>query len=608
MSARTTWLVLALVLALGGLAWWQLDREGRRAAFDRPLFRDVDPSRVTRVRVEHLERDVQLSLAREPDGTWSLVDPIEYPAEPGLVQRLFEIVQQNRAVPVPEADAAKLSLDPPRAVLEVFEQGPAGPRVQRVEVGTPDLDGRSVFVRLGQDGRREPGVFRTLQNLDTTLERDLDDWRRQEILALAPRSVLSIRRDGAPPLEDGAAPSPVPLTAGIDPQTREWRASRPFAARLDPVRTSFVVARAASLRAEAFELDLPEGLAGYGLLEPHPPSLTFELETVRGERLRLLFGRSPDGRNWYCTLAGGDHVWRVDEASLILLAAPAETLLEHRVLRARRDEVSGVRLTGDGVELRLRRRGRLWEVAPVAGGAPGEWRVADPAAVEDLLGAVEAHELEAWAPEVEPFADTGDSLFVELGGGDGEAPRLEGGWLAPAPRRAGLEGIHFRRPGDDVVFFTGVELLDLARTPLERWWTLQVVRLPEVEQVRIELREGASAEPAAADLAFVRSPEGLWMPEGVEREDRDFARLVDALLSLRAGAYLDPDDPGGSGPLRDAVRVDVLDRLGETTTYVLGRSDELESPAVVWSGRGARARLESPLLDGLRALFERGGE
>src|SRR5262245_11669813 len=191
MRTSTVWLLLVVVLALGGGVLWQLRRE-KSGAFDadRALFEGLAIERLSEIRIDSIERGLQMRVVRGEDGTWQIVDPIDYPAEPAVMERLIEVVAKNRASAVVDGDPKSMQLDPPRVVLELTESLPAGPRKRRLEIGARDLDGRSVLVR--QDGT----ILRTLRNLDTTLERDLPAWRRRAILSISPESVIEFHRSG----------------------------------------------------------------------------------------------------------------------------------------------------------------------------------------------------------------------------------------------------------------------------------------------------------------------------------------------------------------------------------------------------------------------------
>ena len=170
MHGRTAIVLFLVVAVLGFGVYWQLEREqAATLPVDRPFVPDVDAGRVDRLRIDNLERGIQLTLQRDERGAWKIVDPVSYPASSGAIRQIVELVATQRAFPVRDPDLEALSLAPPRAVLEI-EQEVAGQRVRnRLEFGAVDLDGQHGFVNV--DGT----VVRTLRSLDSILDRDVQD-------------------------------------------------------------------------------------------------------------------------------------------------------------------------------------------------------------------------------------------------------------------------------------------------------------------------------------------------------------------------------------------------------------------------------------------------
>ncbi len=573
MNPRTTVVLIVLVALLGGAAWWQLRSEQANPQIGnvRPLFEGFDPARIEAIRIDNLERDVQVVLRRSEGGQWGLVDPIEYPADGGVVKSLLELGIHNVAIPVEDVDPEKLGLAPPRVVLE-FEQGGEAARRHRLELGVTDVDGRNVFVRV--DG----AVLRTLQNVDSTLKRDLDQWRSRSILALGAGQVIDIQRRGT--VIDDGEPRDVGFAAERDPASSLWRARKPFVAALDPDFVQLFLLRITSLRVDAFVDDAPLTLAPYGLDEP---DVVLELGTLRGERHELHFAQ-PDGRTWYCRLAGLRNVWRVDGPSMAILSAEAESLVDARILRLPREQVTGLTLERASGSLRVRRRGQIWEVST---DADGTWRRADTGRVEDLLAVLETETFAAPLFDAElPPQDVIASIRVETATGD----RL-GGELGPAANYQGTAGHLFRRFGDELVVLAGPTLLELAEIAATHLRTLSVVRLSEPELARIALqRDDLRRE-------YVRAADGLWRPDGVQHEAKAFARLVDRLISVKAAELIDPP----AAEFREEVRVEIADKGGEWTRYRLGTVEGVDGE--VFESGGAWARLDPGRLEGLAALL-----
>ena len=129
MNLRTTLLLLILVLGLAGAVFWQKGREAAGVVdVDVPLFEGLDPAKVRVIRIDNIPRSVNVRLERDRAGVWYLTDPIEYPADQGVMNILFQDIAYGRAMVVPEEEwgETELGFDPPEMVLELDEERPDG--------------------------------------------------------------------------------------------------------------------------------------------------------------------------------------------------------------------------------------------------------------------------------------------------------------------------------------------------------------------------------------------------------------------------------------------------------------------------------------------------
>jgi hypothetical protein len=552
MGSRTVWLLLLVVLSLGGVVLWQLGRE-ERGAFggDRPLFDGVRPERLQSVRIDHLERGLQLTLERDADGAWQIVDPLAFPAEVGVLERLFDAIVRNRATPVEDPDLAALSLAPPRAVLELVETLPAGPRTVRLELGAKDIDGKNVFARV--DGV----VVRTLLNVDTTLDRDLPDWRRHRILNVEPASVVEVRRSGKFALDPAAGAQDFAFTAGTT--ETGWRSTEPWESALDPAFVGALLSNACYLQARGFLADTIVEIADYGLDQP---DLRIALVLVDGSEETLLLRHNSRIESWACMREGSAHVFRIEDASAVYLAVPSEAFLDTRLVREERADVERIELVrGDGT-LALRRDGNRWLLTPPRGAAAGAGIPADGEAVLDLLGALEdaraarllIHE------QAVPFTASEPPLALRVIA-KGRVHEIEFGPAFEAG--PGVPGRLFRRAGENVVGVVEARIAALAERETSTLADRQMIKLPELGIAAIELSRGDFAR------VFVRDPEtGRWSPRGVDAEaPKAFLKCIDRILSLRADVAVAPDAPF---ELREPWQVVVVDGGDVRTTYRLG--------------------------------------
>ncbi|HVS19869.1 MAG TPA: DUF4340 domain-containing protein, partial [Planctomycetota bacterium] len=348
MHTRNLAVVLAFVLALGALTWWQLGREqgGPTVAAPRVLLPDVSAESVMSVRVDQLERSVQMRAERRADGWW-IVDPIEYPFEASLVAPLFDALLATPSH-VSDESAAGKGFDPPRAVLTVEVDGPAGPRQRRIELGATDVDATHVFARV--DGR----LMRTLRNLETLLDRPLADWRSRALLSIAPTSVVTFERRGA--IREHGAREPTRLDLVLELGER-WRASEPFTAQLAPEQVGALLTSLCYLRVQGFEDDTPGPLAAYGL---DPPDLRVEFATAQGQRYALRFAFVPGREALRVVREDRPQIFTVAREFLAPLFLPAEAMVDSELLRAPRERLQSFEVARAGRTLRFERSGFGW--------------------------------------------------------------------------------------------------------------------------------------------------------------------------------------------------------------------------------------------------------
>jgi len=545
MNPRTA-VILFVIAALLGAAVWFEQRRGERGAYDldRPLL-ELSLEHVRVVRIDNLERSLEMRLELDPDRGWNIVDPIEFPADPARMVNLIEMLRTNRATLQTRSDLKQLQLSPPRAVLEVTQELPSGPKRTRIELGALDIDGQHVYCRV--DGV----VLRTLRNLDTVLDRDLFDWRNQVIVSMSPQHVVEVHRSGMMELEGEV----VDLRFDAVSDAAGWRSQAPFQSWIDPLPLGALVGGVCSLRANRFVEDTA---LGSGLFRWDEAELTIELIDVRGERTALDFLRG-SGRDWLCRRQGSPQVYNVEQQDVLHLAMPSVGLIDMQFMRAVRDSVTAIRLQHAGRELTIERFAKIWRVSASVPGQPAVPRKADESLVLDLLGELERMrflqlELELEAPDF----SAAEGIHVEAQGA------RFGGLIGPlhTSSESGEEGVLFRREGDDVVLLADRRLLELAAMPLESLLDHQLLELPELAIARIAVSSGGTRR------AFVRdSNTGRWSPSGLEREARELLGVIERLLSVRARRIRTASE---AGRLTDPVEVTITPGGGLPERYVIG--------------------------------------
>jgi hypothetical protein len=560
MHLRTLLILAVLVGALLLAVNWQREREELELARGpQALFEGAEIARIDRIRVDNLERGVQLLVERQPDQGWMIVDPLRAPAEGALIELLLESLTTQTAEAVAEPRVDRLALDPPRAVLEFDEEVGEQRLRRRLELGLVDLDRQHVYVRA--DGR----VVRTLRTFESILDRSADDWRSRAIVrGLQPMQVVELRRRGS------LAPAPGAPAVSLDlalVHDDGWYASEPWRALLDPGAVGLLVQSACTLRASDFVDDAPVDLGVYGLTEP---ALELELLDASG-RSELVRCAPKDGDEWYAATSSDPRVYAIAREALMTLAAPVDQMVERDFARLVRERVARVALRSGGRELVLEQAQGGWTLAtdPNGGGPDGQGgqggrRPADAGRVLDLLTDLEGLRVLALLPEV-PFEDGPGGPVSILLEHDG---RTVGGSLGrPHAIGGGGAGILFQRAGDELVTLLEERALALAASDPADFEDKRLVRVNELELARIDLALGER------QASFALDARGRWTRIGTEVEARDFALLVDGLLALSAETRL---PPGEAEALVAPVSVALVHKSGASQRYELGaHTDEL---------------------------------
>jgi hypothetical protein len=401
-------------------------------------------------------------------------------------------------------------------------------------------------------------VLRTLMNLDSTLERDLPEWRDRRILRIDPASVVSVKRAGSVVLDEGSPALDMTLEAGTTDSG--WQASLPWNAAIDPGAIGGLISNACYLRARTFLADSAAQLSLFGLDQP---DLRLELGLADGSEHVLLLRRDAQREGWLCMRAGSVHVYRVEELNIVFLAVPADGFLDTRLLRFERESVQRIELTQAQRRMTLRRDGPLWSLESELGASKLAAVRADSLVVSDLLGELEAARAVRYlvAEDAEPFVPGESPSSLRLVTANATLELEFGAARDAAPSVAGRM---FRRAGENVAGIAEQRSVNLLQPSWEQLNDRQLIKLPEQGIARIELSRGPLQRSYERDAST-----GRWSVEGTQGEaPKPFLKCIEHLLSLRADVAIAGDAPF---ELSDAWNVLIVDGSGVRTAYRVGR-------------------------------------
>lgn len=581
MSRLTLLLLLAFVAGLGFLAWRQARLDaGFVADNDVPLFTGLDENLVTSVRIDNVERALQMRFERDPKVGWMMVDPIRVRAENGILGLLVKSAIERRGTPVPQSessDLGKLGLDPARIVLELKDSNGAR---QEIKVGAVDLDRNRVHVLVA--GK----LLRAVRDFETMLDLGLDEYQSHAALTIDPRDVVEFHRRGSVRFSDTDHAVDVALDALLD--GGEWRSTAPVQALLDPLQMALLVQGGAALR---FEHIFPTGGAALSTLGLDPPALSLEFKTSREESATMILGPSSTVRTneWNGTVLGDPSVWRIPSDVVMQLSTRIDDLLDHRFLRLSSEEIATIQLSTARGEVKLQQSVVGWGVmeASPKSSVFGPPLLADPKLVADFVGSLGKSEIRGFLVKRASLApgEIGDVIRVTTKSGLALVGSIGGA------HETG--GVRFQREGDDIVGFVDESFRDLVRTAAQSFWSRTILETSEIAVVSLVIsRQGASR-------TFERDRAGLWIEHGRNAEAKELHPLLDPLLFLRAKSHLASLAPNIESPIRVRWVFSQGERVLEFGFIPLdGR------PTAVCDFEGRRSVLERPdLVDKLERLL-----
>ncbi|NOT29245.1 MAG: DUF4340 domain-containing protein [Planctomycetes bacterium] len=603
--AKGTLLGLVALFALLAFLWLQKEKEVARGGpelAEYPLCPDLSSERVRALRVDHLERGLQLKFERDAAGRWFMTDPLAYPAQSALVRMLLQSLESARGAPAPEVELEEVGLEPPLVVLELIQVEDVGERTLRVELGALDHDPALVYARVPGHPNATAGgsdVFRTTRSLTTTLDRNPDDYRERRATGLGAEDVISIRRQGQVQRVADGALEDLAFDALDTPDG--WKRATPPAVSLDPSAVGLLVRGACELSAQRFVDDSPRDLARWGLAAP---AFTLELEALASGPVVLEFG-SPELVEprplsevvWFCQRRGFAHVWEVRARDIELLASPASLFFDQLVVRALRSDVTRLELEGGGARRVLTRERKDWrvhevaasETVPAGAAEVGPSQPGNPAAIEEALALLEKVQLAEHLPG-ELFEPSNPPLGFTLVLKDGT---LQGGALGRPTRdpASGAQGLQFLRLGDEVVALIDASVSALCLRPLDAFRSRKLHQIQESEVRALEL------EHAGKTYVFVNTGDNVWQPKGQSiQAPPDFVQSLDGLLNLGAVRWLD-----AAPPHEIVLAVLVRPTQGDPYRFIFARAREGTTLCLV--GSELVAEVDAALVERLLELF-----
>lgn len=401
MSTRSTrFLVVAALALLGYILVFErrLAPAGPQATENIALLPGLRPEAVTALEIT--VRTNQLMRAQRPaGGPWVITLPDPYPAqqEPieallrGLSSATLRTAISARDLMQQQGGPAAFGLEVPPARITLFE----GSRRSELRIGAQSPLGKQLYVqRVGSDGA---GVVEA--RLLTLLPENQDDWKD--------RSLANFERGAVDRLEARSEGAFYELQ--LDATNHQWRLTKPFPARANPMRVEALIRLIGEARVSGFVQDP----AGIDLDSPglHPPALELILGKGTNVVAAIRFGGAPSNRadTVYARIAPRTNVVLVSKEIAEHFRPPHTRFRETRLAPFDPAEATQIEVAGvESFTLKRQAAGGWTLQAP-------EPLAADPALVQRMLETLAGLQISDFVQEV-----VGDYSLFGLGPTNGQ--------------------------------------------------------------------------------------------------------------------------------------------------------------------------------------------
>jgi hypothetical protein len=478
-----------------------------------------DASRVARIRIDNVERNEKVVLAKGAGDDWQMEEPLRVPADSVMARYITTYFTDYTGAPMGEAvKLDQLGLDKPRAIVEFEMQAKEKSPAEKIvaKIGSDDMKKEKIFLQVDNK------VFKAPRTLYNSIAKPHDEFRDRRVFTLSQAEIGEV--------EFGKPDSKIALKL----EDGQWRFTAPFKGRADAALAQKVV-NLAGLRVGAFENDSPSpDIQQYGQqFGLEPPVYVVEFKTKqKTEQLRV--GKANAERT-YIQRAGVNQIWSVETGELQSIMKPAEELRDPVVAAAFSNEkVALLRWKLGASELEFSRDAITQEIKLTK---PREG-AADRDAFESLLKSLNGLKADSLVSSVGAnLADFGLSppageLELKLKDAS-QSLRFEIGATRP-------EGTFLRRPGDDYLLRVPAAVFAGFSKPYTEFLARDLIHISSYDpgHVEIDFSNAPGVPSPNAKLTFKRNEANKWVRGEETEENAQFNELSDALWHARGTAVL----------------------------------------------------------------------
>lgn len=395
MNPKTTiGLIIALVIALGGVWWAQSSAEkqqqkvpsGPRALFD-PAVGEVVAFEIVQTAAGQ-----PMKFETGEDKKWRMTAPLSGPAEQFMVNGDVEKVKQLQYIrSYPQGDADRptdemTSLQSPNRIVKLTA---ADGKVHVLKIGATQMLSSNTYVQKEGD----PTIYLVNADLNKDLRRGMSEYRGKKIAEFAQADATRVEVTGQTPYV-------------LVKSAMKWTVEQPAKARADAGKVTSLLSALSNLHAERFVEDNPASLRPYGLEPPRfAVSVTTESKKVKEPpappasgpaepemevkvaTVRLLIGAEAE-ESVFARLddPNSPAVFQITKAVAKQIMQPLDDLRDRKVADIGPARIQKLSIAVGGQSVELTNTQNTWQITA---GLPGESpQQAEFAAVDDVIKAL----------------------------------------------------------------------------------------------------------------------------------------------------------------------------------------------------------------------------
>jgi hypothetical protein len=502
MKSRTTWLLIVLVLIVGGLV-----------VFDHYKGTPTEEAETKRKRMLNFEakditgleivRPNQTIVLEKSGDHWEIKQPLAVRANYSAVSSVLdelEFAERKRTLTEKEIGSggpAEFGLDAPR--MRATLRGKKSTLTLLVGHETPARD--AVYVQ--EQGKKE--ILVADKSVYERLDRRLDDFRDRVVLEFTPTSVTRMEIKNPERVIELARP---PAAAAAE---QRWTIIRPVAARADQRKVSELLAELNTLRVLDFVSDDPKDPRHSQIPESDREISIWSGSADLGKTLLVGAALTNEPTKVYAKRKGSDSIFTISTTAADKFTLQVNDLRDRHLLSFSESDLRGIELLRRSEKTQLARSAAGWEITAPTSVA------ADDSKVREMLTQLDNLTVSQFvadvAADLDKFGLATPTLTVTL---RGEGTNTIAQFIVGSPDETGAVR-HVKRADEPFVYSVDAHALDALPAG---YLALRTRRLSDLQPEQITK---LSVVKAGNQIEVKRQADGNWQlvepPHGVLNVD-----------------------------------------------------------------------------------------